>query len=319
MHHRPRRDQPRARDASAHSAASARARPSAARRGSDPARHASAAKSISGYAAESSLPAERSRAVLRPAGNIPTSRSHTTATRRLIPDSSLLVPDASFYGLQVAWLGYYRLQQISPSLSWGVAIGACSILLVDAACRRAEPALLSLGLLLAFATTLFKAQIAAVLVPALLLWSVIAFQGLGIRVCLAIAGLTAFTLAVIVETATHLSLAPSIAFAKDRGLGYLEVIAGGIRNESTREMWQQFIASESLVPGVTLVLVASFGALPFVYLATIMIRRSRKMATGRCERIRFWAGSWSELFAGVVFQADSRVGERSRDCAPSSL
>ena len=75
-------------DASAHSAASTRARPSAAKRGSDPARHASAAKSISVYAAESSPPAERPRAAPRPAGNIPTSRSRTAATRRVIPDSS---------------------------------------------------------------------------------------------------------------------------------------------------------------------------------------------------------------------------------------
>ena len=75
-------------DASAHSAASARARPSAARRGNDPAHHASAARSTSVCAADSSPPAERPRAAPRPAGNNPTSRRYTAATRRVIPDSS---------------------------------------------------------------------------------------------------------------------------------------------------------------------------------------------------------------------------------------
>jgi hypothetical protein len=40
--------------------------------------------------------------------------------------------------------------------------------------------------------------------------------------------------------------------------------------------------------------------------------------TGSCETIRFWVGSLSELFAEVVFLADSRVGERSWDCVPCS-
>ena len=80
--------QTKRRDASAHSAASARTRPNTARRGSVPAHRASAARSTSVYAAESSPPAERPRAAPRPAANIPTSRSRTAATRRVIPDSS---------------------------------------------------------------------------------------------------------------------------------------------------------------------------------------------------------------------------------------
>ncbi len=192
---------------------------------------------------------------------------------------ALLLPDASFYGLQVSWFGYHWLQQTSPSLSWGVAVGACSILLVDAACRRADRTLLLLGLSLALASVLFKAQIAAILVPTLSLWGVVAFSGIRIRVRLAMAGLTTAALAVLAVAVSHLSSAPSITLGHNWGLTYLEFVASGLRSESVRELWQQVTASEWVALRVPLLLLASFGALPFVYLTTVMIRGARRQST----------------------------------------
>ena len=193
--------------------------------------------------------------------------------------AACLLPDASFYGFKLGWFGYYWLQQTGASLAWGLALGACSILLVDAACRRAAPRLYLLGLGLGGLTLLFKAQIAAILVPPLLVWGVLFFPGIKKLDRVQLLVYIGIILAVLVLVATRLAKAPSIALSGEWGASYLRSILNGVNGEEAQRLWQQASASKWLLPQVALMLISSFGVLPLIWLVAILIRRARKQAT----------------------------------------
>ena len=208
--------------------------------------------------------------------------------------AAFLLPDASFYGFKLGRFGYYWLQQTGPSLAWGVALGACAILLIDAACRRGGLRLFFLGLCFAVITLLFKAQIAAILVPPLLLWGILFFPGIKKRSRVAIIVLTGITLALLALAATQFDRAPTLAFSGDWGARYLVSISHGVEEEATRHLWRQIAGSKWLLPQVALVVTVSLGVLPLIWLVAFIIRRVRKQST---------ASDWLPFFFLVMHLA----------------
>ncbi|MCP4204943.1 MAG: hypothetical protein GY769_23795 [bacterium] len=189
---------------------------------------------------------------------------------------AVLLPDASYYGFKNTFLSYHWLMQTSPSLSWGLAIGACSVLVADRACRRADLRMLSIAALLALIALLFKAQLAALLVPSLLLWVVFSFSGLRTRVRLAWLGMGAGAFVLLAGAASQLRRAPRTGLSQDWAFGYLSFLTTTVDGEVRRELWQQILASEWLVPRIGMIVVACFGILPLIYLTALVVQRRRR-------------------------------------------
>ncbi len=71
----------------------------------------------------------------------------------------LLLPDASVYGIKNPYLSYHWLQQVAPTGTYGVALGALAWWLVFEGCRTRNRRAVGLGWLAAGLVVLYKAHI----------------------------------------------------------------------------------------------------------------------------------------------------------------
>jgi hypothetical protein len=148
--------------------------------------------------------------------------------------------------------------------------------LVHLACRQGDLPLLGASALLTLGSVLFKAQIAVLLIPTLLLWSVVFCQGISRRRRLVVAALLSAGLGMALWLASGFQAAPTIALANDWGRAYLASTRSMIPDEAVREVWVSLTHSGWLVPRVFLLLTGAFGALGLIYVPLLLARRSTR-------------------------------------------
>jgi len=187
-----------------------------------------------------------------------------------------VVPDATYYGFRNAWFGYHWLLGTSFSLPWGVAIAGCSIILVHQACRRGDLRLLCLGFVPVLGSVLFKAQVAVLLTPTLLLWTLVSFSGIARRTRLAGAAVLSGGAALAASLASGFEMAPTIALSGDRGTAYLMTLSDMIPDQADHATWVSVARGSWLAPKVLLLTWGAFGVLGLLYVALLTVRGLRK-------------------------------------------